>query len=291
MTFSVNAITDFGCAGDGSDDTTKIQAAIDFLYANHSGGRVQMDATRFGIPGGIVLKGGVVLEGSTQTSTLLQVGTANPSRAIYLDATCNQAGLRDLSVYGGTVSGNTIHIENNVKYAIHRCNIFGGYNAIYNGGVDGILSDSTVSTPLNANIVSVGSNRYHNVISDVSGSIAPAYSFFQSQSWGGDVLSENHFTGGCDFTGAWRIAAIMIDDLGIHKSIITVSDGVLGGSVVMTSAMALLLSNCEVGPDIYNNDPNCFIGATNCFGSSRTCTIHGSASTVGIVGGSRIQRG
>lgn len=283
--FSLNAKdAPFNAVGDFiHDDTAAIQAAIDTAAANGFGGCAVLLPPGKYFAHGIVNKRGVTLDGPGRTTSLIDCKGVEED-VLTFDASCNYAAARNLSVYGNA-GHNTVKIAENAPVNLINCNIFEGYNALFNAGCDGLVDNCFISTPRNANVVSVGSNWWRRVKLDVAGAIAPKYAFDQSQSFAGNVECENSFDQ-VDMTGDWREAAMMVNDLGTHKTSMWFTGSNIGGSIVLKSAAWLGLTGCKLGPDHFNQDPSCAVDVTGCFTYGRICTVHGP--NVKITGGHNV---
>jgi hypothetical protein len=286
-TFSLN-IKDFGAVGDGThDDSASIQAAIDAAYASGFGGaRVQAPPGIYYIPSGIVMKGGVCFEGTSRTTVLLRVNSVNVD-AVTFDPTCNYAELRDLSVYGTDPGPNTglnaVRVSPAVAVNLTNLNIFGGYDALTDAGVDGFRSNCFISTTMNANVNSSGANWWERVKFDAGGATAPNFAWYQGKATFG-TATESHFTD-CDFSGNFKQMAMMVNDLGQHGAYLAIKGGAIGAPIVLTSARALCLeAGLELGADVYNNDTLAMVDVTGCFGTNgpgNPTRIHGPANITG----------
>lgn len=245
----------------GYTPTQAFQAAIDYMYNNYGGGFVFVPPGNYNVSG-LVIKGGVILQGSGYNCMLQDQN--HDTTVISFDSTCTDAELRNFFIVGYTNSAatqNTVTVAYNVPAKIRNCRIWGGASALFNDGVDGTIEDCFISGWKFASLVSNGANWYRRVKFDVYSPCS--YGFYQGTPLAGLGVMENHFDQ-CDFSGTYS-ASIGIFD-GNTASAISIFTG-----CVFSAPIVIVQSR--------------FAGFTSCeFGSSNFTHGSGAASVVGCYG-------
>lgn len=233
----------------GYTNTQAFQAAIDYMYSNYGGGFVFVPPGTYHISG-LVIKGGVILQGSGYNSVLQDQN--NDTTVISFDSTCTDAALRDFFIVGYTnaaATQNTVTVAVNVPVHIRNCRIWGGMTALFNDGVDGTVEDCFISGWKFGSLVSNGANWYRRVKFDV---YTPcSYGFYQGTPLPGLGVMENHFDQ-CDFSGSYS-ASIGIFDGGTQSAISVFTGCVFSAPIVISQSRFANFTACEFGSGSFSH--------------------------------------
>jgi hypothetical protein len=228
----------------GQDSTAAIQAAIDHMNANYSGGYVFIPPVGFVIgPAGITLKSGVILMGSGQNSSFLD-GAGQDSTVVTFDGSCNWAGIRDVVIYGfqSTVATqNAVVVSVGAPITMHNVIIIGGNYALDVRGQGRFYNVAPQGSKTGC-VLSSGSSFFTDCSFDVSSGVSYAYYRAAPNASGGyeDQLVD------CDMSGAY-VNSVHIDD-GTAQRVRTKLIGcIISSPVVVVNHGWTLLSGCEIG--------------------------------------------
>jgi hypothetical protein len=222
-------------AGDGSaDDAGAIQCHLDYLYNTLGAGVLYFPAGRYLVSGQLTVRGGVALVGAGPSASAIAV--TGDASVIYFDAqTCMRgAALSDLGVDGyqdASAAQNTVTVGDNCPVNLTNDVIRFGNAALYDKGIDGMISDCAISGYQYA-VISQGANWYLRDRLDTIG-FASGTAFYQGLPIPGATSEENHFDG-CSLSGDYQ-ASIQIQDatsnaITVFRSCALSSPVVVGGS-------------------------------------------------------------
>jgi hypothetical protein len=245
-----------GCSpavGDGvTDDTTSLQCHLDFAFTISGGARVYFPCGSYLVSGGgLLVKGGVLLEGETVTCSHLQVST--DSKILTFDsATCAQwGGVRNMFIVGFNNAGATqdvITIGNNCPIILEDNYVWFGRYAINTSGVDGKYIN-TFACGFTGCVSSNGANWYIRMKLDTPG-ISSGAAYTQGVFVLDPTAAENHFDQS-DFSGGFT-SSINISDSN-NKAITVFAGSVFSSPINIGPSGWTSIVSAEIGSTTFSN--------------------------------------
>jgi hypothetical protein len=239
----------FGMSSANADNSTALQAAINYMNSNFGGGNIRIPHGDFLFTNAVTVKGACRLIGVGRRLTVLDA-LATDINVLNFNSSCQDGcGLQDLAVYGrqnAAASHSTIIVAAGVPVTFRDCNIWYGLIGINMAGVDGIIEDCSIQS-YGYNVYSTGANWWLRTAFDDA--IAGFTAFYQDQAYAGSPSAENHFTD-CDLSTAATYSFQCDDVAGSPRAINTFNGCVFSKAVLIHRAEATMISTCEVGAGI-----------------------------------------
>jgi hypothetical protein len=147
----------------------------------------------------------------------------------------------------------TVYIGVNCNVRLVDNKIFYGAYGLLNNGVDSQIWGGFI-WGYQAALASGGANWYVRVKFDQPGSQGGQVGYLQQSNIAGLTTPENHFVE-CDFSGTYPGGSIVISDTG-NSSVTTITSSVIGGAINLHYNRVLMLSDDEIGGNIYVGNGN-----------------------------------
>ncbi len=239
----------FGMSSARADNSTYLQAAIDYMNTNFGGGVIRIPHGNFTFTNNFTLKGSCMLQGVGRAICVLQC-LATDINLMTIDAAATVGvGAKDISFYGrqnASASHSTVIIPQGVATCFRDCEIWYGSVALNTAGEDGIFDNCSIQG-YGYNVYSTGQNWYERCAFDDA--ICANVAFYQAQGYVGSPSSENHFTD-CDFSTA-ATYAFQCDDGAANPRAISVFNGcIFSKGLLIHRAQATMISTCEIGAGV-----------------------------------------
>lgn len=261
-------ITAWGAVS-GTDSTSAIQSAINFLNTNFGGGIVFIPHGNYLIVGGLTVKGAIRLVGEARNLSVLN-GSATNAAAVTFDSTCNDAAAEQLTIYGylnAAATTNAVVVAAGRPVHLKDCTIWGGSSGLFTQGVDGVIFNCYIAGYTN-HITSNGANWYIRCKIDSASLGTPTNGFLQGNYYTTGV-AENHFTD-CDLSGDYT-NSVNISDGATNSAITTFQGCVFSKPIVITAAKYSMFSACEIGSSVsVSTFPCTIVGCINTAGGTTT---------------------
>jgi hypothetical protein len=206
-------ITAYGAIGNNShDNSSSIQAAINFMNTNYGGGVVFIPPGNYYVASGITVKGGVILQGSGREASTIQSQTTNAGApTVAFDSSCLYAGARDLAIFGynnSAATSPTVSITSGVPVMIRDCTIWFGSSGVSSQGGDGLIENCFILGYTSC-LASSGANWYLRCKFDNAG-ITTTNALALGALNGATSVLQNSFVQ-CDITGTYSTSVSVID--------------------------------------------------------------------------------
>ena len=241
-------VTAWGAVGNNSTNcTTAIQNAINYMNTTYGGGYIIFPPGVYVVSSTITVKGGCILVGSEQGTTLIN-GSGQDATVLAYDSSTNFGGLQDISVEGYiAVTSPTNHcvtIANGVVVNMRNVKIIGGNYGLANGGVDGRFYNGFIMGRVGG-IYSTGANFYTDCKIDNPGfSPGPTIGFYRAAYYTTGTAEDQIVDS--DFSGANFTNSFHIDDGGALQVRTKIIGSVLSAALNVVNHNWTLVMGCEV---------------------------------------------
>src|SRR5262245_4949856 len=228
------------------NDRNAVQCHLDYIYNRLGSGTLYFPAGAYPVDGGLVVRGGVALEGCGQAASQLTVTTDSP--VVTFDAaTCRPgAAMNNFTVIGSQnlyAANDTVTVGDNCRVNLANNKIWFGNSALHNKGVGGVIENCFI-WGAHYGVLSQGANWYIRDKLDDTGVLHAGTSFYQGLPVSGAQNSRNHFEE-CDFSGDSQFS-IQIQDA-TNSAITVFEGGVISAPILINGARWTALIGAKIG--------------------------------------------
>lgn len=279
-----------GCAaalGNGSSDYAAINCQVSYMNTTFGGGVVFFPCSS---AGGVVsyyslagntltLPNTVTLQGEGEACT--QIGNPNNDQTVIYTPNCasggNGGGIRDMTVIGYENSAATedvVVIGNNCFINIYNAQIYGGYFALNDCGIDGTIFN-TILAGYTGGLYSCGANWIiRGSLDGPNGpGVSTTYGYYKVNKFAGATSAEDTFVE-TDFSGWSQSVNVAATD---GSPLVSIGSGsVLSSAISLTSGITKI-EGARLGANITNETNSSLILTGNDTTTSVTVTNIGSA--------------
>jgi hypothetical protein len=278
----------WGATGNGgTDDTTAIQNAINYMQSTYGGGTVYFPPGHYYVASGLTFTGNsVTLLGAYGfKQSLLDVKTNDvPVLSIVSDAQVNVFGM---NIYGRN-NGGTIYNSSVTRAAVEigpgvsvgtvvimrDCAVQFGRVALYAQCTDCTFDNCGFGLGWFGQVESVGANWYIRCKIDGATGDPSAYGWYHHRGAVTGIL-ENHMVQ-CDYSGTYPGGSVIINDSSLN-SVTVIRDGAFSSTVSVIGNLWTLIDGCETGGNLTV--------------TSGTMTVVNCGGVVGVVTATAIDSG